>query len=139
MTEEKNMFTLFQPSNDESGNIVFGDNGKGEIFGLDKIAISNDNSVSNVVLVNSLRYNLLSVSQLCEIGYNCLFTDKSVEVYRRDDSSIAFMGHLKGKINLVDFTSNRVNLETCLMAKSSIGWLWHRRLAHVGMRNLAKL
>ena len=25
------------------------------------------------------------------------------------------------------------------MAKSSKGWLWHRRLAHVGMRNLAKL
>ena len=36
-------------------------------------------------------------------------------------------------------TSNRVNPETCLMAKSSMGWLWHRRLAHVGMRNLAKL
>ena len=25
------------------------------------------------------------------------------------------------------------------MAKSSMGWLWHHRLAHVGMRNLAKL
>jgi transposase InsO family protein len=25
------------------------------------------------------------------------------------------------------------------MAKSSMGWLWHLRLAHVGMRNLAKL
>ena len=25
------------------------------------------------------------------------------------------------------------------MAKSSLGWLWHRRLAHVGMRNLNKL
>ena len=25
------------------------------------------------------------------------------------------------------------------MAKSSMGWLWHRRLAHVGMRNLSKL
>ena len=25
------------------------------------------------------------------------------------------------------------------MTKSSMGWLWHRRLAHVGMRNLAKL
>jgi hypothetical protein len=53
--------------------------------------------------------------------------------------SIAFTGQLKGKLYLVDFTSNRVNLETCLMAKSSMGWLWHRRLAHVGMRNLAKL
>jgi hypothetical protein len=139
MTGEKNMFTSFQPSNDESGNIVFGDNGKGEVLGLGKIAISNDNSIFNVLLVNSLRYNLLFVSQLCEMGYNCLFMDKDVEVYRRKDFSIAFMGHLKGKVYLVNFTSNRVNPKTCVMAKSSMGWLWHRRLAHVGMRNLAKL
>ena len=26
-----------------------------------------------------------------------------------------------------------------LIAKSSKGWLWHRRLGHVGMRNLDKL
>jgi hypothetical protein len=26
-----------------------------------------------------------------------------------------------------------------LPQKSNKGWLWHRRLAHVGMRNLAKL
>ena len=87
----------------------------------------------------ALSYNLFSVSQLCEMGFNCLFMDKGVEVYRMNDSSIAFMGHLKGKLYLVDFTSNRVNSKTCLMAKSSMGWLWHRHLAHVGMRNLAKL
>ena len=62
MTGEKDMFTSFQPSNDESGNIVFGDNEKGEVLGLGKIAISNDNSIFNVLLVNSLRYNLLSIS-----------------------------------------------------------------------------
>jgi hypothetical protein len=125
MTGEKNMFTSFQPSNDESGNIVFGDNGKGEVLDLGKIVISNDNSISNVLLVNSLRYNLLSVSQLYEMGYNCLFTDKGVEVYRRKNFSIAFTSYLKGKLYLVDFTSNRVNPETCLIAKSSMGWLWH--------------
>jgi hypothetical protein len=65
--------------------------------------------------------------------------DKGVEVYRREDSPIAFTGRLKGKLHLVDFTSNRVKPKTCLMEKSSIGWLWHRCLAHVGMRNLAKL
>ena len=32
----------------------------------------------------------------------------------------------------------RLNL-TCLIARSSKGWLWHRRLGHVGMRNLDKL
>ena len=62
MTREKDMFTSIQPSHDQSGNIVFGDNGKGEVLGLGKIAISNDNSISNVLLMNSLRYNLLSVS-----------------------------------------------------------------------------
>ena len=61
MTGEKDMFTSFHPSHDQSGNIVFGDNGKGEVLSLGKIAISNDNYISNVLLVNSLRYNLLSV------------------------------------------------------------------------------
>ena len=81
MIGEKDMFTSFQPSHDQSGNIVFDDNGKGEIIGLGIIAISNGNSISNVLLVNSLRYNLLSVSQLCEMGYNCLFTDKGGFLY----------------------------------------------------------
>ena len=40
--------------------------------GLGKIAISPDHSISNVFLVDSLDYNLLSVSQLCKMGYNCL-------------------------------------------------------------------
>ena len=38
MTGEKDMFTSFQPNHDHSGNIVFGDNGKG-VLGLGKIAI----------------------------------------------------------------------------------------------------
>ena len=33
----------------------------------------------------------------------------------------------------------KVEPKTCLVAKSDMGWLWHRRLAHVGIRNLAKL
>jgi ribosome biogenesis protein Nip4 len=55
MTREKDMFTSFQPSHDQSGNIVFGDNREGEVLGLGKIAISNDNLISNVLLVNTLR------------------------------------------------------------------------------------
>ena len=82
---------------------------------------------------------MLSISQLCEIGYNCLFTDKGVEVFKREDASIVFTGRLKNKLYLVDFSKSETKIETCLVAKSSMGWLWHHRLAHVGMRNLAKL
>ncbi|WVZ58209.1 hypothetical protein U9M48_008497 [Paspalum notatum var. saurae] len=138
MTGERSMFNSLQLAHD-SQEIVFGDSGKGEVLGLGNIPISNDQSISNVLLVDSLGYNLLSVSQLCEMGYNCLFTDEGVQIIRRMDSSIAFTGRLKGKLYLVDFTTTKVSPETCLVAKSDMGWLWHRRLAHVGMRNLAKL
>ena len=83
------------------------------------------------------RFNLLSVSQLCKMGYNCLFTDVGVTVFRRSDDSIAFKGVLEDQLYLVDF--NRAKLDTCLIAKTNMGWLWHRRLAHVGMKNLHKL
>ena len=125
------MFSSFEKNGGPHENIIFGDNGKGEVMGLGKIAISNDTSISNVLLVKSLNYNLLSVSQLCEIGYNCLFTNEGVVVSRREDASIVFTGKLKGKLYLVDFSTDGVMPKTCLMAKSSMGWLWHRRLAHV--------
>jgi transposase InsO family protein len=82
---------------------------------------------------------LLSVSQLCKTGYNCLFTNVGVTVFRRSDDSIAFKGVLDGQLYLVDFNDNNAELDTCLIAKTNLGWLWHRRLAHVGMKNLHKL
>jgi hypothetical protein len=73
------------------------------------------------------------------MGYNCLFTDKGVTVFRRSDGSFAFKGVLRGKLYLVDFIPEEVELDRCLITKTNMGWLWHRRLAHVGMRNLHKL
>jgi hypothetical protein len=65
---------------------------------LGKIAISPNHSISNVFLVDSLDYNLLSVSQLCKMGYNCLFTDLGVTVFRRSDDSVAFKVVLESAI-----------------------------------------
>jgi hypothetical protein len=43
------------------------------------------------------------------------------------------------KLYLVDFISEELELDRCLIAKTNMGWLWHRRLAYTGMRNLHKL
>ena len=40
---------------------------------------------------------------------------------------------------LVDFNASEAKLSTCLFTKSSMGWLWHRRLGHVGMKQLNRL
>jgi hypothetical protein len=73
------------------------------------------------------------------MGYNYPFTDVGVTVFRRSDDSIAFKGMLYGQLNLVDFNDNKAKLDTCLIAKTNVGWFWHRRLAHVGVKNLHKL
>jgi hypothetical protein len=93
------------------------------VKGLGKIAISPNHSISNIFLVNSLDYNLLSVSPLCKMGYNCLFTDVGVTVFRRSDDSIAFKGVLDGQLYLFDFNVNQVELDTCLITKTNMGWL----------------
>jgi hypothetical protein len=80
MTGERSMLQSYSPKLDSN------------VLGLGKVAMTLEHSITNILHVDSLSYNLLSVSQLCEIGYNCLFTDKGVEVFRREDSSIVFTG-----------------------------------------------
>jgi hypothetical protein len=139
MTGEKKMFTSYVKNKDSQDVIIFGDGNQGKVKGLGKIAITSEHSISNVFLVESLGYNLLSVSKLCNMGYNCLFTNIDVSVFRRSDGSLAFNGVLDGKLYLVDFSKENADLGACLIAKTNMGWLWHRRLAHVGMKNLHKL
>jgi hypothetical protein len=87
VTGEKKMFTSYVKNKDSQDSIIFGDGNQGKVKGLGKIAISSEHSISNVFLVESLGYNLLSVSQLCNMGYNCLFTNVDVSVFRRSDGS----------------------------------------------------
>jgi hypothetical protein len=138
MTGKKDMFHSLQLTQ-EAQEIVFEDSGKSEVVGIGNISITDHQPLSNVLLVDPLSYNLLSVSQLCGMRNDCMFTNVDVKILRRKDSSVAFMGRFKGKLYLVDFTTSKVTPETCLVEKSDKGWLWHRWIAHVGMRNLAKL
>jgi hypothetical protein len=121
MTGEKRMFSSYEKNEDPQRAITFEDGNQELVKGLGKIAISPDHSISNVFLVDSLDYNLLSISQLCKIGYNCLFIDIGVTVFRRSDDSIAFKGVLEGQLYLVDFNENKAELNTCLIAKTNMG------------------
>jgi hypothetical protein len=123
ITGEKSMFTSYEKNDDPSNTITFGENGQGRVLGFGKIAITTDHSISKVLLVESLDYNLLSISQLCEMGYNYLFTDKGVTVFRRSHGSYAFSGILRGKLYLVDFNPEEMKLDKCLIAKINMSWL----------------
>jgi hypothetical protein len=63
------------------------------------------------------------------MGYNCLFTNKGVTIFRKSDGSFAFKGVLRGRLYLVDFIFEGVERDKCLIAKRNMGWLWYHRLA----------
>ena len=78
--------------NDGYDSITFGDNGKGKVKGLGKITISNDMSISNVLLVERLNFNLLSMAQLCDLGFKCIFGVDDIEIISVDGSNLIFKG-----------------------------------------------
>jgi hypothetical protein len=98
MNGERRIFTSFEKNECKSDYITFSDNSQGQVLGFGKIAITIEHSISKVLLDESLDYNLLSVSQLYEMGYNCLFIDKGVTIFKRSDGSFAFKGVLRGKL-----------------------------------------
>jgi hypothetical protein len=138
-TRNERMFTSIDNECSECDKITFGDNSNGKVKGLGKIAISNDLSISNVLLVESLRYNLLSVAQLCDLGLIYKFSPKHVVITSIKSDELIFKDFHYDNLYLINFSSNGASLSTCLFTKSSKGWLWHRILAHVGMNQLKKL
>jgi hypothetical protein len=120
MIKEKKMFISFERNDTTSDSITFGYNSRGKVLGHGKIVITTEHSISRVPLVESLYYNLLSISQLCEMGYNCLFTNKGMIVFRRSDGSFVFKCVLRGKFYLVDFIPKEVELDKCLIAKRNM-------------------
>jgi hypothetical protein len=78
--------------NDGYDSITFGDNGKVKVKGLGKIVISNDMSIFNVLLVESLNFNFLFVAQLCDLGFKCIFRVDDVEIISVDGSNLIFKG-----------------------------------------------
>ena len=70
MTEDPWMFTSLDEDVDNQEKIIFGDNSKGKVKGLGKVAISNDNSITNVLYVQSLSLNLLLVGNFVILASN---------------------------------------------------------------------
>lgn len=62
-------------------SITFGDNTRGKVIGLAKITILKDNHIDNMMLVQYLGYNLMSVSKLTDIDLIVLFSKTGCEVF----------------------------------------------------------
>ena len=71
MTGHADLFTFLERK--IGGTITFGDNNKGHIISIGNIGNIDKALIENVLLVKGLKHNLLSISQLCDKGYNVKF------------------------------------------------------------------
>ncbi|KAK1607467.1 hypothetical protein QYE76_031140 [Lolium multiflorum] len=140
MTGGRGVIDQFIEDINKKSSITFGDNSKGKVLGYGKVAISKDLCLETVMLVEHLGYNLLSIYHLADAGYNSYFTKYYVQVFRSDNLKLVLVGYVENNLYVVDLSKESPSPSTCLMAaKHDEGWLWHRRLGHVNMRNLKQL
>jgi hypothetical protein len=137
MTNNDSMFSFLGDPGDHD-HATYGDNTRGRVAGLGRITITKDFSISNVLYVESLSFNLLSIAPLYDFGLMCTFDKYGVIMFHEKDKSLVFKGFRYGHIYLVDFSEKKASSMTCLFSKTSLGWLWHRRITHIGMSNLKK-
>jgi hypothetical protein len=110
-----------------------------EVLGLGKVVVAPDISLVDIMLVETLGYNLLFVRALGKMGF-AVFIDYDIVVLLWSKSlKVAFVGHIENNLYVVDFSGKTNTSAMCLFGKADVGWLWHRRLAHVNMTNLQSL
>ena len=73
---------------EKGDSVTFGDNGSTRIVGKGIVSLDNGNTNAwNVLYVEGLKNNLLSVIQICDQGYNLTFHSKGCEI-RKETSGI---------------------------------------------------
>ncbi|GJR51910.1 ribonuclease H-like domain-containing protein [Tanacetum coccineum] len=145
MTGDKDKLSDFKEF--KGGYVAFGNDPKGgRITGKGTIKTSCID-FEKVSYVEELKFNLLSVSQICDKKHNVLFTDKECLILSPkfkfvDEDLVILRAPRKNDVYSLDLKniipSGGV---TCLVAKATKdeAVLWHRRLGHVNFKNINKL
>ncbi|WVZ93409.1 LOW QUALITY PROTEIN: hypothetical protein U9M48_039389, partial [Paspalum notatum var. saurae] len=102
--------------------ITFEDNGQGKLLGVGSVSLSAKLSLREVAFVQNLGFNLVSVSQLLDEGFEVRFKKDACRVLDAE----------------VDLSVS--GLARCLVASPSTNiWKWHRRLGHLRFDLLVRL
>ncbi|GJU87709.1 putative ribonuclease H-like domain-containing protein [Tanacetum coccineum] len=145
MTGNKSFLTYYQEI--DGGFVAFGGSPKGgKITEKGKIR-TGKLDFEDVYFVKKLKFNLFSVSQMCDKKNSILFTEIECLVLYPDfkllDESQVLL-KVPRQNNMYSFDLKNVVPSgglTCLFAKATIDEsnLWHRRLGHINFKTMNKL
>ncbi|GJZ94048.1 retrovirus-related pol polyprotein from transposon TNT 1-94 [Tanacetum coccineum] len=124
MTGNQKIFSTYKAYN--GGNVVFGSNLRGNI--IVKCTISNDSlNIDNVEHVDNLRFNLLSVSQICDNKCKLIFFEHDSEI-TKDEKVIGKQAHAIHKAKNIVSTTRCLELLYMDLFGPSAVWSCGRNL-----------
>nr|GEX76335.1 retrovirus-related Pol polyprotein from transposon TNT 1-94 [Tanacetum cinerariifolium] len=145
MTGNMSYLSDFEELN--GGYVAFGGNPKGgKIFGKGKIR-TGKLDFDDVYFFKELKFNLFSVSQMCDKKNSVLFTDTkclvlSPDFKLSDENQVLLRVPRENNMYNVDLKNIVPSGDlTCFFAKATLDKsnLWHRRLGHINFKTMNKL
>jgi len=121
-----------------AGYVTYGDNNRGRILEVGDIGGDDNVIIKDVLLVDGLKHNLLSISQLCDKGYKITFEPNLCLIADSKSSETVLAGKRVNNVYMLNVSCITSSMNS-LLTMSNESWLWHRRLARIHMHHLNRL
>ncbi|KAJ9553102.1 hypothetical protein OSB04_017147 [Centaurea solstitialis] len=137
MTGNKSL--LLNYVSEKGPSVTFGDNAKGITKGYDTLS-NGFITFNQVAYVEGLMHNLLSICQLCDLGYKVIFDICACNVINDRGESV-LSGNRKENVYIINMDTQSEVESICFISEEAEkrGWLWHKRLSHLNFRTLHSL
>jgi hypothetical protein len=119
------------------GSVSFRNDDSGKIIGKSTVIIGNKNTkAENVLLLEDMKHNLLTVIQMCDQGHKVTFNSQKCEI-RKEGLGKLIATTMRTSSNI--YVLSEIGNEKCCLGKEDESWLWHIRMDHIHFDNLVKV
>ncbi|GAA0154676.1 transmembrane signal receptor [Lithospermum erythrorhizon] len=133
MTGKRSNLTDIKELN--GSHVTFGGGAKGKITGKGTLKVEGLPNLQDVLLVDGLTVNLISISQLCDEGMRVVFSRYACMVSTGDSK---IMQGTRSSDNCYLWDPEKP-LKAMTIKHSDDATIWHRKLGHTNFRNLHQL
>jgi hypothetical protein len=120
MTENKKWFSNFTTLSHKE-YVTFQDDKKGKVLDIGIIKVSDHFTMNDVALVDKLRYNLLSISQLVDADLDVFFCKSDYHVLDSSGKRVCGISHI-GKVFQANFSCAQSSVKRLISQSSSELW-----------------
>ena len=114
MTGDENLFQ--ELDRNRSGSVTFSDNSNRAIQGIGTIDNNFQTQIKHFLYIEGLKYNLLSISQLCDKWFKVYFDAHAHHVIDSNTNQVIHIGKRHENVYVIHIDEIKFHIESCLIA-----------------------